>query len=59
MNPLTEPFLYDAVTEHQSALRESAGLSAPEPTRRVCVDLRGAPCDGPLPRLWRLLATAR
>ena len=61
MNPLLEPFLYQAVTEHQDELRASARASAPEAaTRSVCVDFRReAREERTRPCLWRLLTTAR
>jgi hypothetical protein len=61
MNPLMEPFLYDAVSEHQAALRESADTRAPEVTARaVCVDVgRASRGDCALPRLFRLLTAVR
>ena len=61
MNPLMEPFLYEAVAEHQSELHASAHASALDATTRaVGVDIgRDAREARPLPCLWRLLMTAR
>jgi len=44
MNPLLEPFMYEAATQHQSELRESArpgeAASERETPRPACIRLR-------------------
>jgi hypothetical protein len=63
MNPMLEPFLYEAAIDRQSELRNSAppvvrsGRQAAPSARGGCVHLRWRWCDDRvmvIPRLWRL-----
>jgi hypothetical protein len=59
VNPLTEPFLYEAVAAYQSDLRATSPVTAPEDvTRAVGVEIgRERSCATPC--LWRLLTATR
>ena len=61
MNPLMEPFLYETITGHQTALQQSApdGEASKTPerpaVRAVCIRMRWCSGAAPTPALWRRL----